>query len=63
MSYLTRWRMLLASRRLLESPEPIAQIAAAVGYESESTFSRAFSREMGKAPGAFRRTRAGARLA
>jgi AraC-like DNA-binding protein len=58
MSYLTRWRMLLASRRLVESPDSIAQIAAAVGYESESTFSRAFSREMGEAPGAFRRSRA-----
>jgi AraC-like DNA-binding protein len=55
MSYLTGWRMLLAAQRLRESPDPIAQIAAAVGYESESTFSRAFSREMGVAPGAYRR--------
>lgn len=54
MSYLTRWRMLLASHRLRESSETIAQIAAAVGYESESTFSRAFTREMGVAPGAWR---------
>jgi AraC-like DNA-binding protein len=55
MSYLTRWRMLLAGQRLRESSDPIAQIAATVGYESESTFSRAFSREMGVAPGAWRR--------
>jgi AraC-like DNA-binding protein len=56
MSYLTRWRMLLASLRLRESADTIAQIAAALGYESESTFSRAFTREMGIAPGAWRRS-------
>jgi AraC-like DNA-binding protein len=56
MSYLTRWRMLLASQRLRESADTIAQIAAAVGYESESTFSRAFTRQMGIAPGAWRRS-------
>jgi AraC-like DNA-binding protein len=54
MSYLTRWRMLLAGQRLRESSETIAQVAAAVGYESESTFSRAFTRELGLAPGAWR---------
>ncbi len=58
-SYLTRWRMLLAGQRLRESSETIAQIAATVGYESESTFSRAFAREMGIAPGAWRRDSAG----
>ena len=55
MSYLTRWRMLLAGQRLRESSETIAQIASIVGYDSESTFSRAFTREMGVAPGAWRR--------
>ena len=54
MSYLTRWRMLLAGQRLRESSETIAQIAVTVGYESESTFSRAFTREMRVAPGAWR---------
>jgi AraC-like DNA-binding protein len=53
--YLTRWRMLLAGQRLRESSDTIAQIAEAVGYESESTFSRAFSREMGVAPGIWRK--------
>ncbi|MBL9200470.1 MAG: AraC family transcriptional regulator [Opitutaceae bacterium] len=55
MNYLTRWRMLLAGQRLRETADTIAQIAAAVGYESESTFSRAFARELGMAPGAWRR--------
>jgi AraC-like DNA-binding protein len=54
-SYLTQWRMLLAGQRLRESSETIAQIASSVGYESEATFSRAFTREMGLAPGAWRR--------
>lgn len=56
MSYLTRWRMLLAGQRLRESSDTIAQIAERVGYESESTFSRAFTREMGVAPGTWRKT-------
>jgi AraC-like DNA-binding protein len=55
MGYLTRWRMLVAGNRLRESSDTIAQVAATVGYESEFTFSRAFSREMGVAPGAWRR--------
>ncbi len=55
MSYLTQWRMLLAGQRLRESSDTIAQIAAIVGYESEFTFSRAFRREMGVAPGAWRK--------
>jgi len=54
-SYLAQWRMLLAGQRLRESSETIAQIASTVGYESEATFSRAFTREMGLAPGAWRR--------
>lgn len=57
MTYLTRWRMQIAAQRLHESPAPIARIAAEVGYESESTFTRAFTRELGVAPGAYRRRR------
>jgi AraC-like DNA-binding protein len=54
-SYLMQWRMLLASQRLRECSETIAQIASTVGYESESTFSRGRSaREMDLAPGAWR---------
>ena len=55
MSYLTRWRMLLAGLRLRESSDTIAQVAESIGYESESTFTRAFTREMGVAPGAWRK--------
>jgi AraC-like DNA-binding protein len=57
MSYLTRWRMQVAAQRLRETLHPISQIAADVGYESEATFTRAFKREMGSAPGQYRRSR------
>ena len=59
MSYLIRWRMILAGQRLRESSDTLGQIAQAVGYESESTFSRAFTREMGIAPGAWRKSARG----
>ena len=62
MQYLALWRMQLASQRLLAG-EPVAQVAVAVGYESEASFSRAFKRLVGDAPGAWRRAnvaRAGA---
>jgi AraC-like DNA-binding protein len=56
MSYLTRWRMLLAGQRLRESSDTLAQVAVAVGYESEFSFSRAFARETGVTPGAWRKS-------
>ena len=52
--YLTGWRIQLAAERLKSGREPLARIAEAVGYESEAAFSRAFKREMGKSPGAWR---------
>ena len=55
MEYLTRWRVLLAARHLRESRTPVIQIAAEVGYESESAFNRAFKRELGVPPAAWRR--------
>ena len=44
-----------AARRLAESDDSLAAIAAEVGYDSEFAFSRAFKRHMGEAPGGFRR--------
>lgn len=55
MSYLTAWRMQVAGRSLRESRRSIAQVASAVGYESEAAFARAFKREMGAGPGEYRR--------
>ena len=50
MEYLTRWRMLLAGDKLVNSSDPISVIALSLGYESESAFSTAFKRMMGCSP-------------
>ena len=57
MQYLALWRMQRASRLLLEG-EPVAEVATAVGYESEAAFSRAFKKLVGEAPAAWRRANA-----
>jgi AraC-like DNA-binding protein len=54
MQYLALWRMQLASRRLLEG-DPVVEVAAAIGYESEAAFSRAFKKLVGEAPATWRR--------
>lgn len=53
LEYLTRWRIQLA-RELLASDRRIAEVASAVGYESESAFSAAFTRIVGARPGHYR---------
>ena len=55
--YLTRWRMLLAGQRLTSSADPTSGIALALGYESESAFSKAFRRVMGCSPRQYRQGR------
>jgi AraC-like DNA-binding protein len=55
MRYLARWRMQLAALRLRESDDPVARIAADVGYDSEAAFNRAFKRELGVPPARWRR--------
>jgi AraC-like DNA-binding protein len=57
MEYLTRWRMLLAADRLVNSSEPISVISLSLGYESESAFSTAFKRVMGCSPRQYGRGR------
>ena len=63
MAYLTRWRIRLATNLLEDVGQSVGGIAAAVGYESEAAFSRAFKREIGLAPAAWRATRASATTA
>lgn len=61
MQYLTRWRMALAGQALRESSDVVARIAERLGYESEAAFNRAFRRDYGIPPAAWRRMqRAGA---
>jgi AraC-like DNA-binding protein len=62
MEYLTRWRMLRAADRLTNSPESVADIAIASGYESESSFGAAFKKVMGLSPRQYCRARAAASL-
>jgi AraC-like DNA-binding protein len=50
MDYLTRWRMMVAADRLMNTRESILTVAQALGYDSESAFSTAFKRVMGCAP-------------
>jgi AraC-like DNA-binding protein len=53
--HLTAIRMQRAAKRLAESDDSLAAVAAEVGYDSEFAFSRAFKRHMGEAPASFRR--------
>jgi AraC-like DNA-binding protein len=55
MQYLTQWRMLLAANLLSRSSVPLARIAEDVGYKTDTAFSRAFRREFGAPPAAWRR--------
>jgi len=55
MQYLTRWRVVLAAHLLRGGEANLGRIAESVGYESDAAFSRAFKREFGVPPGAWRR--------
>ncbi|MBW4471102.1 MAG: AraC family transcriptional regulator [Stenomitos rutilans HA7619-LM2] len=54
--YLTTWRMVKAAELLRESQFRIREIGAQVGYTSEVSFSKAFKKWAGTAPGVYRRT-------
>ncbi|TCV96360.1 AraC family transcriptional regulator [Luteibacter rhizovicinus] len=56
---LTRMRMDAAAVRLSRTKENVGQIAASVGFQSDSAFIRAFEREKGQSPSAYRRQLSG----
>lgn len=55
MVYLTQQHLESAYRQLREGSAKVLEIALACGYESEASFSKAFKRMYGIAPGALRR--------
>jgi AraC-like DNA-binding protein len=55
MEYLTQWRMVLAAGFLRRSNAPLTRIAEDVGYRTDTAFIRAFRREYGLPPAAWRR--------
>ncbi|MEU5386602.1 AraC family transcriptional regulator [Kitasatospora cineracea] len=50
LTYLGRWRMLLAQRALRDGDARVAALAEELGYGSESAFSTAFKRVVGESP-------------
>jgi len=56
LEYLTRWRMYRGSDLLRESDRKLADVAQAVGYDSDGAFHKAFKRVLGIAPGEYRRS-------
>lgn len=55
LQYLAQWRMQIALGLLGSGNANIASIAAEIGYESEAAFSRAFKKQVGVPPSAWRR--------
>jgi AraC family transcriptional activator of mtrCDE len=54
LTFLTELRLGLAHQRLTSTSASVAQVAGAVGYDSESAFARAFRRRFGVSPGKLR---------
>ena len=57
MQYLTRWRLALAAQMLRSGRIAVARVCERSGYESETAFIRAFKREFGMPPSAWRKAK------
>lgn len=55
LEHLTQWRIQKACELLREGRRTLDEVAWRVGYESAAAFSRAFRREVGVAPGQYRK--------
>ncbi|MBT99472.1 MAG: hypothetical protein CL902_12745 [Dehalococcoidia bacterium] len=53
--YLTSWRMQLARSWLCGTSLSLGELAERLGYQSDDAFKRAFRREVGSAPGSYRK--------
>ncbi len=58
MDYLTHWRIYRATRMIHRRGMALAEVSRSVGYESPAAFNRAFKKETGQTPGAFRKVAA-----
>jgi pimeloyl-ACP methyl ester carboxylesterase/DNA-binding transcriptional LysR family regulator/AraC-like DNA-binding protein len=58
MRYCARWRMRMAANMLREGKQNTANVAYAVGFNSEAAFNRAFKREFGEPPATWKRMEA-----
>jgi AraC-like DNA-binding protein len=54
-AYLARLRLAQAAGTLATSTRPLVEVARAAGYDNESSFSKAFARHYGQAPGEYRK--------
>lgn len=54
MAYVTKWRMNVAARFLVNTDQGLASVATHIGYENVAAFSRAFKKHMGISPAAWR---------
>lgn len=55
LQYLTRWRMTKAAQLLRERSDSVSAIAERVGYGNAAAFMKAFTRDQGISPSAYRR--------
>ena len=55
LEYLTRWRIYKAALLLRDGDKKLAEVANAVGYDSDGSFNKSFKRMLGVTPGAYRR--------
>lgn len=56
-AYIRRRRLTEAARRLIDRNERLIDLAMTYGFESQAAFSRAFKRQFGVPPGAYRKAR------
>ncbi|HEY7005517.1 MAG TPA: alpha/beta fold hydrolase [Sphingomicrobium sp.] len=63
MRYCAQWRMRVAANMLRDGKQSTANIAYAVGFNSEAAFNRAFKREFGVPPAAWRKREEAQRMA
>lgn len=54
MSYVSKWRIHVASRLLKTTENTVGEVALQVGYENLTAFNRAFKRHLNVSPGAWR---------